>query len=179
MPTDEKEFDILIQSLKFGEHQYSYKINKEFFEVFPYEDITKPQVEVQLTLKKSERLVEANFVIKGTVELICDRSVKPFTFSISNENKVLFKFAEAYEELDVDTYAIPYSVDILNVGQHILEQIALSVPMKKIHPDYLTDEEEEEDEHPEILYSSAEDDESSEENSDICDPRWEALKKLK
>lgn len=179
MATVENHFDILIQSLKFGEHEYHYTIDKEFFEVFPYEELSNPHLEVDLHLKKSERLVEAKFTITGTVVLVCDRSVKPFVFNLYNENTVLFKFSETFEELDENTYSIPYEIDILNVGQYILEQIALSIPMKKIHPDYVTDDEEEEDEHPEILYSSGEDDESLEENTDICDPRWEALKKFK
>ena len=58
----------------------------------------------------------------------------------------------------------------INLAQIIYEYIFISIPMKKVHPNYLT---ENENEFGEIIYKSENDS-----SDDAIDPRWDALKKL-
>ncbi|MGI9543667.1 MAG: YceD family protein, partial [Cyclobacteriaceae bacterium] len=61
---------------------------------------------------------------------------------------------------------------VLDLSQYIYEFVALSVPMKKLHPRF--DGEPSEDA---LVYSSSDEMQTTEQEA--TDPRWAALKKLK
>jgi uncharacterized metal-binding protein YceD (DUF177 family) len=119
--------------------------------------------------------------VKGSVELICDRSLEEFDFPIDTENRILFKFGDHNEEVSDEIIIIDRNTQRLNVAQHIYDFISLAIPMKKIHPRFQEDTEDEEDDETEVklIYSSAEIEEEFKDEKEDIDPRWELLKNLK
>ena len=78
-------------------------------------------------------------------------------------------------------WVIPNSQESIDVKSFIYQYLSLAVPMKKLHPDFETDDDEELEEL-ELVYSS--EDESSEsddveEENETVDPIWSALKGIK
>ena len=108
--------------------------------------------------------------VNGTVELVCDITNDNFTYPVENEVGILVKFGEEYDDSEEDVITIPTKDHAFNVAHLIYENVALSIPMKKISPNIS-------DEDLAILekFSPKETEEKEEE----VDPRWEALKKLK
>jgi uncharacterized metal-binding protein YceD (DUF177 family) len=183
-----RQFDIDIIKLSNSIHNYEFDINSSFFEQFEDSFIEKGNLKVQLTLDKSETMIQAKFQIEGMVELICDRSLEPFDFEISVNEYLVFKYGEEFSELTEEIVTIPKNLPTLNVAQYIYEFIGLAVPMKKLHPRFSEEDEEEEDEDEliegKLIYttlSESDEEEEKEEDpeTDKIDPRWEILNNIK
>lgn len=157
-------------------HQFDFEIGKEFFSHYGTGLISQGNFEAKVTLDKRETFIEARFLIKGTTELVCDRSLDPFQHSIEIDKKIVFKYGEADEELSDEIIVIHRDTDSLELGQYIYEFISLEVPMKKLHPRFK--DEEDDDSEGKIIYTSGSSSEDDKNGEDI-DPRWEKLKKLK
>lgn len=150
-----KEFDIEIFRLKNGKQSFEYELNDTFFALIEGSFLEKGKLKVTVMLDKSERLILSEFAIKGTVELICDRSLEPYDFEIDSHENLVFKFGEEFEEVSEDVIIIPRDLQKLNLAQYIYEFIGLSIPMKKIHPKYQENEDEEDDEaETKLIYRS-------------------------
>ena len=167
-----KNYDVSFSGLKDGKHTFQFEIEKAFLQLFDTEEeFTNPKIVADVLLDKHSTFMEYIITITGEVELICDITNQPFNHPIENEIKVLVKFGEEYDDSDVDVITIPTNDHAFNVAHLIYEDIALSIPMKKISPDVT-------DEDLEILekFSPKEVEENEEQQSD---PRWDALKNLK
>lgn len=181
-------YDIDIFRLDNGEHQFEMEVNDEFFALFDYGLVEKGKAKVDILLQKSDTMISLNMTIRGAAELICDRSLEPFMYPVELEERLLVKYGEEEEELDDDLLIITKNTQKINLAQFIYEIIGISLPMKKIHPDYLDEEDEEDfdEEHPvagRIVYSSiaeeAEEEEKPESEDEEIDPRWAILKNLR
>ena len=180
-------YDIDIFRLDNGEHQFEMEVNDAFFSLFNYGLVEKGRAKVDVLLQKTDTMLTLDMDIRGVVELICDRSLEPFEYSINLEERLLVKYGEEEEELDDDLLVITKNTQKINLAQFVYEIIGISLPMKKIHPDYLEedDEEDSDDELSEgkLVYSSSsdgmEEEEKQEGAEEEIDPRWAILKNLK
>ncbi|MET3537398.1 YceD family protein [Chryseobacterium limigenitum] len=165
-----RNYDVSFSGLKTGKHQFKFEIDKTFFQLFDTEqEFTNPKITVDVFLEKHTTFLEFEIETYGNVELVCDITNEDFEHPIENDIKVLVKFGEEYDDSEEDVITIPTSDHAFNVAQLIYENVALSIPMKKVSPNVS-------DEDLEILekFSPKEVEEEPE-----SDPRWEALKKLK
>lgn len=169
-------YSINIVGLSNKEHHFQYDFGDEFFGKYGSDLVSRGNFHVDLLLDKHETFLEAEFKIKGTAELICDRSLEPFDYPIENRHKIVFKYGEKDEEITHEIIIIHRDTASLEVGQYIYEFIALSVPLKKLHPRFQNEEDEENPEG-KIVYSSEAPKENK--NGEEIDPRWNILKKLK
>jgi uncharacterized protein len=174
-----REFNIDIFRLNNGTYDYEFIINKDFFEFFNFGLIETGSAKAFVHMIKSETLINMTIKVKGSVELVCDRSLEKFDFPLDTENKILFKFGDRDEEVSDEIIIIERNTQRLNVAQHIYDFINLAIPMKKIHPRFQEEEEDEDDEtEAKLIYSSAPEEEELKEEEDV-DPRWNILKNLK
>lgn len=172
-----KPFEIEIQGLAVDQHFFDFQFDGRLFQAFEGALIEKGSGTVNLDLIKSETMMTLAFEIKGSVELICDRSLRPFDYPIDIREELIVKFGDEYAELDDDIIVIGRETQHFNVGQYIYEMISVAVPMKKIHPELLADDEDDDSEGG-IVYQSH-GDVVEQDDTENVDPRWEALKKLR
>ncbi|WP_276374420.1 DUF177 domain-containing protein [Chryseolinea sp. H1M3-3] len=170
-------YNINIVGLSNKEHRFQFEIGDEFFRRFGTDIVSEGTFQVELLLDKHETFIEVAFKIDGKAHLICDRSLEPFDFPINSNNKIVFKYGDAYQEMTDEIVIIPRETATLELGQYIYEFIALGIPLKKLHPRFQDEVNDEDDSEGKIVYSS----ETSEEKKDDeeIDPRWDILKKLK
>ena len=173
-----KQFDIHIFKLTIGTHDYQFKITDEFFELFENEMVEQGNLDVNISLSKSETMIEMDFDIKGTVVLECDRSLDHFDFAIDALKTMRYRLGDEHQELSDELMVIPKDSQLINIASLLFEFIGLEIPMKKLHPRFQDEEDDDPDEELLAIYTSEEDDES-EDQEETVDPRWEALKKLK
>jgi uncharacterized metal-binding protein YceD (DUF177 family) len=168
-------YSINIVGLSNKEHRFQYEIGDEFFRKYGNDIVSEGKFLVDLVLTKHETFIETEFKIRGVARLTCDRSLEPFDFPLENENKIVFKYGEAYQEITDEIIIIPRETATLELGQYIYEFIALGIPLKKLHPRFHNEAEDESE--GKIVYTS----ETSEGTKDEeeTDPRWNILKKLK
>ncbi|HXA02581.1 MAG TPA: DUF177 domain-containing protein [Cytophagaceae bacterium] len=171
-----RDFDIDIYKLSNQKHDYEYDIDSSFFEDFENSIIEKGKLKVKLTLEKSETFIQSYFHLSGIVELTCDRSLEQYDFYIDQKNKLIFKYAEEFNEITDEIVTIPKDLQKLNMAQYIYEFIGLAIPMKKLHPKFVTKDDQEDAETILIYTTGAEKPENEKEETD---PRWDILNKLK
>jgi uncharacterized protein len=162
-------------------HQFEYEIGDDFFRKYGTDLVSQGRFRSEVSLNKHETFIEADFKIKGTATLTCDRSLEPFDYPIWTNKKILFKFGEKDEEISDEIIMINRDTATLELGQYIYEFIALAVPMKKLHPKFRTEGSNDEDESAtgKIVYTSEPIKGEDDKTDDDIDPRWNILKKLK
>ncbi len=168
-------YSINIVGLSNKEHHFHYEFGDDFFRTYGTDLVSEGKFQTDLLLTKHETFIEVEFKIRGTLRLVCDRSLEPFDFPVENDNKIVFKYGEEYKEVTEEIMIIPRDAAILELGQYIYEFIALAVPLKKLHPKFEDDVED--DAEGKIVYSSKPSEEKKDEGD--IDPRWNILKKLK
>jgi len=158
-------------------HHFNYEFGDEFFRQFGTDLISKGHFNANAALNKHETFIEADFKIKGTATLICDRSLDPFDHVLEINRKIVFKYGDVDEEISDEIIMIHRDTATLELGQYMYEFIGLAVPMKKLHPRFRGEEVPENSEG-KIVYTSGDVAEDNDQDDDI-DPRWNILKKLK
>lgn len=178
-------YDIDIYKLNSGTHSFQFDLNEQFFEAFDLGLFKKGKGTVEVTLDKSDAMITATYRLNGHVELTCDRSLELFEHPFDVEYKMLYKFGEEEQELDDDITIITNKTQSINVAHPVYDYIGLTIPIKKLHPDYREADENEDEEEGKLIYTSqsspTEEVSNEEEDSETSDtdPRWNALKKLK
>lgn len=132
-----KEYNIAFSGLKRGKHEFSYRIEKAFFDLFDYENMQQPDFTVKLDFVKFQNFMELHFDIEGTHTLTCDLSNEPYSDKLHTEMDLVVKFGEVYDDDNDEILVIPYDAYELNVAQYIYEAIILAIPLKKVHPGVL------------------------------------------
>ena len=178
------KYSINIVKLKNEDYQFQYTIDKGFFELFDYGLVQNGKLDVDLYLIKSETMLQLTFDIKGEVLLVCDRSLEEFFYPLKTREKLILKFGEEAAQLSDELEVISRNTLEINIAQYIYEFVSISIPMKKLHPRFQTDEDDL-DTDTELVYSSSDgDQDETQSNQDqdseqTIDPRWQVLKKFK
>jgi uncharacterized metal-binding protein YceD (DUF177 family) len=174
------KYNIDIYGLEDKQYDYDMESGDAFFEELEQDLIEQGHFKTHVVLTKSATMLQLSFHTEGSVRLICDRSLEPFDEPVISDERLILKFGDHDEELTDEIEIISRNTNRINVARYVFEFIALSLPVKKIHPDLRTEGEETEDDDTEavLVYSSASATDTNEEE-EATDPRWEALKKLK
>ncbi len=170
-----KDFQVNIIGLSQKAHEFDYEFSDGFFEHYGRILLERGHFTAHVVLDKTETMLEGRFQIQGTASLICDRSLEPFDYPMHIDRTIRFKYGQEEKELSDEIVLISRDRTSLDVGQYLYELIGVSVPMKRLHPKFQSDDLEESE--IELVYSSPIDEKEKEE--DAIDPRWEKLKKLK
>ncbi len=170
-----KEFDIQFVGLKIGSHQFTYKVDNTFLEIFEFDEFNEADVHVDLKFEKKSTLFDLTFDIKGKVNVDCDISTEPFDLPIDNELHLVVKFGSEFNDENEELLVIPHGDYELNIAQYIYEAIVLAVPSKRVHPGIEdgTLDSEILDKLEELAPKQKENKEEKE-----IDPRWNKLKNL-
>ncbi|MGV3559898.1 YceD family protein [Larkinella arboricola] len=176
-----QKYDIQISSLENKSYEFDFESGDAFFEALEQELIQHGSFKTHLVLTKSSSMIQLNFHIHGTVELICDRSLDSFDELLDIQEQLFLKYADHAEELTDEIELILWDTQQINIARYLFDFIVLSLPMKKLHPRFREEEaNEDEEQEGKVVYRS----EPSAENPDDetseppIDPRWEALRKL-
>jgi len=168
-----KQYSIKFRELELGEHLFDFKLDSTFFEHFDKSEIEEGDLDVTIQLLKEERLITLNISIEGDVNIMCDRCLDFFKFPIQYEGVLYLNLNPDFQEDRIDVINISEDQSKINLAQRFYENIHLSLPLKRVHPD---DEEGNSTCNQEMLkliekYKHGEGDDS-------IDPRWEKLRKL-
>jgi len=171
------EYLIPFVGLKLGKHQFEYQIDKTFFDYFEYDDFETANIQVDLVLEKKSLMLELHFDHKGSVHVPCDVTGEMFDLPVEGNTKVVVQFGEEFNNENEELLILPHGEHQIDVSQYIYEMIALSVPLKRVHPGI-----EDGTLKSDVLdklneLSVTEVNEEVEEEKEI-DPRWDKLKQL-
>lgn len=117
-----------------GKHQFDWTLGKTFFKNMENDDIRDADVHVGLTVEHRGDLYEMTFEVEGVLTLICDRCLDDLEFPVDTEYKINVKYGEDYNDDSDDLLIIPESDNYLNVAYMIYDTVALTIPIRHVHP---------------------------------------------
>lgn len=172
-------YKINLKSLKDGEHTFTYLLDDAFFEGVEGTFILGGDVDAEVTVLKRGDLHQVHILVDGYVLVNCDRCLGELEEDVYGERDLVVKFGSEYREESDEVLIIPEQEGVLNMQWSLYEDVVLSLPMQRMHP------EGECDESMTTIYNSVSSSRDVSEADGIerddegIDLRWAALKKLK
>ena len=175
--------DTIVQfsGLKTGRYEYSYVLDKTFFEGFENEELREGKVDFEVVLERRERMLMFIFTFRGILKTTCDRCLGEMEVPVEGEEHLCVKFSDTETSEDENVVYLPESAYQIDLAQWMYEYVAVRLPMQKVHPEgecdpemlkFITDESADE-------RTAGEGDEVVRELGEgESDPRWDALKQL-
>ena len=175
-----KEFLIPFIGLKLGKHHFEYQISNTFFENFDYDEFQSSDIKVGLVLDKKSNMLELEFKHKGTVNVPCDLTGEDFDLPIKGKMKLIVRFGDEFNNDNEELLILPHGEHEIDVAQYIYEMIALSVPLKRVHPGVKDGSLQTEalKKLNELTINTVKDEKEESKQEEDIDPRWDKLKKL-
>lgn len=186
-------YKLPLKSLPEGTHDFDYKLGKQFFEDMESADVRDADLDVHVKVVHKSDLYELTFTITGEITLICDRCLDDLPWPVDTSYHIFVKYGADYNDDSDELLEIPESDQTLNVAYMIYDTVALTIPIKHVHPlgkcnramsallkkhrapgSMSADSEEEE-----MMDNMLDEVEDASESDDApVDPRWNELKKL-
>ncbi len=176
---------------------YSYELDRKFFDAIDHEDVRKGNVKAELTVRKTIGAYEFNFHLFGTIQIACDRCLDEMNQDIDTTNRLIVKLGEEYLEESDEIVVVPEDEGAINIAWYLYEFIVLNIPMKHVHEPgkcnkvmtskyrkhqavKVSDSDDDDDDDDLSVEDLNEDDDFSDNAAQAdTDPRWDELKKLK
>ena len=169
---------------------YEYLLDNKFFSDIDGQEVQKGKVKVALKLEHKIASFELLFHITGVVYVSCDRCLDDMEIPVETGNRLIVKLGKEFAEESDEVLIISEDDGTLNLAWFLYEFVALSIPMKHVHPPgkcnktmtsklkkhsaKRSDDEDMDDFAEEEDVLPADDEPENPEP----DPRWDALKKL-
>lgn len=178
--------------MKSGTHDFEYDLESEFFANMESSDIRRGDVKVNLSVTCKNDLFVLDFKFAGSIFVPCDRCLDDLELPVDTTYHLSVKFGETYSDESDDLLIIPQSDNYLNIAYMLYDSIALTIPLKHVHPAGKCNKGMAEQLKKHSAHSGDEsdfdiDNEFSDDNdadfddkndNNESDPRWDALKKL-
>lgn len=126
-------FNVPLKMLPEGTSEFTYHLDKKFFETMENTDVRGADLDVKLTVVNKHDIYSLDFQIAGTVTLLCDRCLDDLVIEIAPTYATAVKYGDDYSETD-DLLIIPWSDQTLNVSYMIYDSVVLAIPLKHVHP---------------------------------------------
>lgn len=178
-------YNLTLKSLTEGIHTYEYQLDNKFFDAIDDDQVRKGKVSVTVNVKRTLQSFELTILMNGSVQLPCDRCLDDMTLPVEVNEVLYVKFGKEFGEEGDNLIIVPEEEGELNIAWFLFEFIALSIPIKHVHPPgqcnkemssklrkHSTRKVEDDD-----FEDTDEFDSGTEEDSNT-DPRWDDLKQL-
>lgn len=128
------EYKIPLKSMPEGTQTFEFHLTKTFFENMESADIHDADLRVVLNVEHKRDLYQFNFAIEGTITLLCDRCLDFMELPVDTTYAISVKYGDDYNDDSDDLIEIPESDNYLNVAYMIYDTVALTIPIKHVHP---------------------------------------------
>lgn len=130
-----KDYKIQFSGLAEEVHEFSYVLEKPFFDLFEEEVIRDGRVEVLLTMDKQTRMLIFSFDISGEVDVICDRCADPLKLGIEGTEQLIVRIGGDSDSPDDDIVFIDDEAYEIDLTQHLFDYVHLLLPIQMTHDD--------------------------------------------
>lgn len=127
------EYKIQFSGLAEGLHEFSYLLEKPFFDHFEDEVISDGAVAVSLAMDRQSRMLQFSFRISGTVEVVCDRCADPLSIAIEGNEHLIARMGEESDTEDDNIVFLPDEAFEFDLTPHLFDYIHLMLPMRLTH----------------------------------------------
>ena len=171
------DFIIQFGGLKEGVHNFVFEINKEFFDLIEYSELSSSNIEINVELNKTTSMLIFKFDTSGSLELTCDRCLDEYDHNLDFTETLFIKFGDEYQEVESDVIFLERGTHEIDILEIIYQFIVVNLPIRNIHPD---DTDGNSTCNPKMLELIEGNNQENElEQEEVLDSRWNELKKLK
>lgn len=128
------QYKVQLATLPEGKFEQDFECNTEFFKNMENPDVVSADVKVHLNGERKNDRYDCTFVCKGTLSVPCDRCLDPIELDVDTSYHIVVEFGESYNDSGDDVLVIPYSDRYLNVAYMLYDTIALTIPLRHVHP---------------------------------------------
>lgn len=171
-------YKLNLKSLKDGEHRFAYDLDDDYFADID-SDISGGEVHAEVICLKRGELHQLHIELEGYVVVACDRCLEEIEIDVETERDLVVKFGAEYREESEEILIIPEREGVLDLHWLLYEDVALSLPIQRLHQDGECDSSMMQLYHSLATDEVAEDSHEVERDEDGIDQRWAALKQLK
>ena len=128
---------------------------------------------LDVSFEKTDHFLKVEFDVEAELTLQCDRSLREFQQTTNGHYLILFK-PDVPEETETEQSAIRQirpGESVIDIAQEVRDTILLSLPLQRVHPDYIGEDGNIKEYKTESFGTFAD-------VGNGTDPRWDALKKL-
>jgi uncharacterized metal-binding protein YceD (DUF177 family) len=133
-----QQFSIQFSGLSDGQHRFEFEIEDRFFASIPNAVVPAGAVHVDVVLTKQPNMITLDFDFKGNVETICDRCAVSSMYPVEGNQRLILKLGDEPSG-DEDLIVLHRGEHEFNIAQHIYEYIALSLPLRIVPCETLSD----------------------------------------
>ncbi len=183
-------YKIPLKTLAPGVHTYEYELDRKFFEAIDGEEVKKGNVNVILNVRRTSSSFELNFDIEGVIKVSCTRCLDDMNLDVDTESRLIVKFGSEYSEESDEIVIIPEDEGEINIAWFLYEFIALTIPIKHVHPagecnrvvsskfkkHRAVSTDDDDDDGDDLIEEDSEP--QDEEDIQQSDPRWDSLRGL-
>lgn len=143
--------NIQIRGLKDGSHEFSFPLEKEFFEKFESALILDASLVADIVLEKRRSWMNLNFEINGTVTVPCDRCLDPLSLEIYCSESLPVRESgaagtgggrmdnisgdsESQGGLSEDVVLVEPDASELDLSQLLYDYVCINIPLVRRHP---------------------------------------------
>ena len=130
-----KQYNIGFVGLPNGKHTFSFELADDFFACFEGSEIVHGQVQVEMSLEKSNTMLVFDFYFKGHVDVSCDRCLEQYMQALEGNKRLYVKFGESHVEQTDEITIIPATESHFDISQYLYEFMHLLLPVRKVHAD--------------------------------------------
>ena len=169
-----RNYSIPFTGLKLGKHQFEFIVNDAFFDEFEYSLVKKADLNCQVELDKQETMIILQFQITGTIDANCDRCLAQYPQVVDIREQQVAKFSEEAIGDEDEIIILTKNDHEIDIAGLIYEYINVAMPFITVCIDegktpYCDKE----------MLASLNKLAPNNEQSELTDPRWDALKKIK
>ena len=131
----DNQYIIRFKGLKEGAHDFKFGITREFFNHFDVLEAKDGTLDVIIDLFKRPGFLTLDILVKGKVNVQCDRCLEYFDYPVEYNSNLLVKFSVDNSSQSDDIIIIDPDDSELNLTHYLYECISLAIPYRKIHPE--------------------------------------------
>jgi uncharacterized metal-binding protein YceD (DUF177 family) len=166
-------------------YSYDLTVDDAFFATFDDSPVSRANVQLTLTVDRRTRDMVLEFDFSGTIATDCDRCLAPVDFPVTDQTRMIVKFAEEADrqEDELDLVYLSPDTSLFNVAPYVYEIVLLALPMirtfecREGEPPYPCDEDMLDRIDASVDFAPAEDEQDNEEDDDKPSP-WDVLKDI-
>jgi len=130
-----RDFELHFKKLAQGEHKFSYHLDTEFFLGNGMNLVDGGEVNVLLTVDKTNTQLDLLFQIDGELFVTCDNCLSHLIYPINGESRVYVRFAEKSDFTDDEILYVHFDEYKLDLQEMLYDFALLQLPMRKLCTD--------------------------------------------
>ncbi len=127
-------YKLPLKTLPAGSHDFDYHLDKQFFADMESDDIHDAGLDVHVNVVYKDDMYELSIAVKGEITLLCDRCLDELPWPVDTSYHIFVKYGPDYCDNSDELLEIPESDQFLNIAYMLYDTVALTIPIKHVHP---------------------------------------------